>query len=108
MAVVINGTVSPSWQDYAAAGKAFIASNPTPGTGVLCGTVTAFSATADGLFTLSNGNAAGGASIRMNSLVLGMTLPPTATTVMKMAFYVEQGIVAPSAGNSAVVPRNAL
>jgi hypothetical protein len=109
MAVILNGTVSPSWQDYAAAGRAFIASNPTPGTAIQCGTVTAFSATADGLFTLSNGNASGGASLRMNSLVLNMTgTAPTATTQMKMAFYVEQGIVAPSAGNSAVVPRNAL
>ena len=109
MAVILNGTVSPSWQDYAAAGKGFIASNPTPGTGIVCGTVTAFSATADGLFTLSNGNAAGGASIRMNSVALNMSgTAPTATTVMKSAFYLEQGIVAPSGGSSAVVPRNAL
>ncbi len=109
MTIVINGTVTPSRQDYAAAGKYFTASNPTPGTAIQCGTVTAFSATADGLFTLSNGNAPGGASIRLDYLTLNMTgTAPTATTVMKMAFFNETGIVAPSGGNSAVVPRNVL
>ncbi len=109
MAQVLNGVVSPTWADYAAAGKAYIASNPTPGTAIQCGTVTAFSATADGLFTLSNGAGAGGPSIRMNALALNMTgTAPTATTQMKMAFYVENGIIAPSGGSSVVVPRNAL
>ncbi len=110
-AVVVNGQVgllSPR-QGLAAAGKYFVATNPTPGTGVLFGTVTAFSATADGLFTISNNNANNGATIYLDTLTLNMSgTAPTATTVAKMAVFLETGIVAPSAGNVAVVPRNCL
>lgn len=110
-AFVINGQVgiAPSRQFAAASGNYYTFTNPTPGTGVLCGTVTAFSATADGLFTISNNNAVGGRSIYMDRLTLMMSgTAPTATTVMKFAFFNESGIVAPSAGNVAVTPKNVL
>jgi hypothetical protein len=107
-AVVINGQVnimSPR-QTAALNGQYYVATNPTPGTGVVCGTVTAFSTTADGLFTISNGNQAlpGGRTILLDTLTLNMSgTAPTATTVMKMAAFLENRIVAPSAGNVAVV-----
>lgn len=109
--VVVNGQVglNGSRQNLTAAGKYFVATNPTPGTGVVCGTVTAFSATADGLFTIANTNPVGGANIQLDYLSLNMSgTAPTATTVMKGAVYVESGIVAPSAGNVAITPRNLL
>lgn len=105
---VFNGPVgllSPR-QLLVSQGAYYVATNPTPGTGVLCGTVVAFSATADGLFTISNNNAPGGRTIYLDYLTLNMSgTAPTATTVMKMAAYNEVGIVAPSAGNVAVVPK---
>lgn len=105
-----SGTLNTSnWrQALAAAGQYYIAATPTPGTGVLAGTVVAFSATADGLFTISNNNPVGGKIIQLDYLKLALSSPPTATTVMKMAAFNETGIVAPSAGNVAVVGRNTL
>lgn len=93
-------------QALAQAGQYYVATNPTPGTGVVYGTVTAFSATADGLFTISNNNAPGTRTIQLDALALNMSgTAPTATTVLKFAAFLESGIVAPSAGNVAVVPR---
>jgi hypothetical protein len=88
-------------------GSYYVATNPTPGTGVLAGTVTAFSATADGLFTISNTNPIiGGRTIQLDALSLHMSgTAPTATTCQKVAVYMESGIVAPSGGNVAVTPR---
>lgn len=105
-----SGTLNTSnWRlAAAAAGQYYIASTPTPGTGVLAGTVVAFSATADGLFTISNNNPVGGRIIQLDQLKLQLSTPSTATTVMKMAAFNETGIVAPSAGNVAVVGRNSL
>lgn len=108
---VFNGSIgtTPARQFAAANGLYYVATNPTPGTGVLCGTVTAFSATADGLFTISNNNQPGGRTIQLDYLALNMSgTAPTATTVMKMAAYIETGIVAPSAGSVAVTPKNVL
>lgn len=93
----------------AANGKYFVATNPTPGTGIVCGTVTAFSATADGLFTISNSAGSGGPNIQLDYMKLMMSgTAPTATTVMRGAVFVEAGTVTPSAGNVAVVPKNVL
>lgn len=111
-AFVLNGQVGllRPRQMIAGAGKYFVATNPTPGTGVLFGTVTAFSATADGLFTIANNNPTGsGVNIYLDYLSLNMSgTAPTATTVLKMAVFNEVGIVAPSAGNVAVTPRNVM
>jgi hypothetical protein len=110
-AVILNGQIglAGARQMLAANGKYFVATNPTPGTGVLCGTVTSFSATADGLFTISNGAGLGGPNIQLDYLKLMMSgTAPTATTVQRGAVYVESGIVAPSAGNVVVTARNVL
>lgn len=108
MAIVLNGQVGlqASRQQLAAAGKYFVVTNPTPGTGVLYGTSAAFSATANGMFSISNGNVTGGASIYLDYLSLLLTLPPTATTQMRFEVYSETGIVALSAGNLARTPVN--
>ncbi len=107
--VVVNGQVNvlPTRQVMAGLGNYYVATNPTPGTGVTYALVTSFSATADGLFTVANNNPSGGRTIQLDYLHLMMTTATaaTGTTVQKMAVYVEQGIVAPSAGNVAVVPR---
>lgn len=102
---VFNGTVGllPPRQQAAATGNYFVATNPTPGTGIVCGTVTAFSATADGLITISNG---GNRTIYLDALTLMMSgTAPTATTVQKLAVFLESSIVAPSAGSSVVTAR---
>jgi hypothetical protein len=99
---VFNGTVGllPPRQQAAAAGGYYTITNPTPGTGIVCGTVTAFSATADGLITISN---SGARTIYLDALSLMMSgTAPTATTVQKIAVYLENGTVAPSAGSSVV------
>lgn len=100
---VVNGQVNlAAWRENASSlGQYFIASNPTPGTGIQAGLVTAFSATADGLFTIANTNSPnGGKTIQVDYIALNMTgTAPTATTVQKMAVFLESGIVAPSAGN---------
>src|SRR4051812_46501394 len=102
--VVVNGQVNtvPPRQAMALAGNYYVATNPTAGTGVVFGTVTAFSATADGLFTISN---SGSRVIQLDYLKLMLSgTAPTATTVLKLAVFNEVGIVAPSAGNVAVTP----
>lgn len=110
-AVILNGQIglAGARQMLAANGKYFVATNPTPGTAVVCGTVTAFSATADGLFTISNGGGNGGPNIQLDYLKLMMSgTAPTATTVMRGAVFVESSIVAPSAGNVVVAAKNVL
>lgn len=107
-ASIFNGSISiaQARQTAAALGKYFVATNPTPGTGVTTGTVTAFSATADGLFTVYNGNPASAqnpVNIQLDYIALHLSgTAPTATTVMKMATYVESVKVTPTAGNVVV------
>lgn len=106
-----NGAISIAGQRQAAAaiGKYFVATNPTPDTAVVTGVVTAFSATANGLFTVFNNNAAGGANIQLDYLKLMLRgTAPTATLVQKLQVFVESVQVTPSAGNVAITPRNLL
>jgi len=102
---VFTGSIGllPPRLQAAAAGGYYTVTNPTPGTGVVCGTVTAFSATADGLFTISN---SGSRTIYLDALTLMMSgTAPTATTVQKIAVFLENGIVAPTGGNSVVTAK---
>jgi len=106
--IVVNGQLSllSPRQAAAALGGYYVATNPTPGTGVLFGTVTGFSATADGMFTVANTNAANGRTIYLDALSLHMSgTAPTATTVAKLAVFLENKIVAPTAGNVAITPQ---
>lgn len=109
MAIVLNGQVglTQSRQQLAAAGKYFIVTNPTPGTAVAYANQTSFSATANGLLSISNGNVAGGPSLYLDRLSLTQTATvPTGTLVLRFEVYSETGIVALSAGNLARTPVN--
>lgn len=97
MAVVINGQVGfpSSRQMLASAGKYFTVTNPTIGTAVVGATITAWSATANGMFVIANGAASGGASIYLDSLSLRLrATAPTGTLTMQWECYNESGIVA--------------
>lgn len=94
MAIVLNGNIAlqPSRQALAAQGKYFVATNPTEGTGIQYALVTAASATANGLFSISNSNAVGGATIYLDELKLLMLgTAPATTTSMHFGFYSETG-----------------
>lgn len=107
-AVTVNGQIGlvGQRQMLANAGRYFVCTNPTPGTGVLYGTSAAYSATANGMFSISNNNAPGGPNIYLDYLSLLLTLPPTATTQMRFEVVMETGIRALSAGNLARTPVN--
>jgi hypothetical protein len=106
-----NGQINIAGQRQAAAaiGKYYVFTNPTPDTAVVTGVVTAFSATANGLFTIYNNNASGGPIIQLDYLTLMLRgTAPTATLVQKLQVFMESVQVTPSAGNVAVTPRNLL
>ncbi len=102
----VNGQLGtyPSRQLSSGVGSYFTATNPTAGTGVQYALKTAFSTTANGLFTISNGNPlTNGNKIYLDTLRLMMTgTAPTATLSMVLHFWTEAGIVAPSAGNAVI------
>ncbi len=104
-AFVLNGNVGllSSRQMLAGNGSYFAVTNPTIGTGIQAATVTAWSATANGLFLVQNNNAVGGKTIYLDYLSLIMSgTAPTATTVMRFDMWNEVGIVA---GTTAVATR---
>ena len=109
MSIVLNGQVGlqSSRQMLAAAGKLFVATNPTPGTAIAYANKTAFSATANGLFSISNGNPSGGASLYLDRLKLTQTATaPTGTLVMRAEVYTESGIMVIGTAVAAVTPVN--
>lgn len=96
-AVVVNGTVNvlSTRQALAAAGKYFTITNPTIGTPVVGALKTAWSATANGLWVISNGAAVGGPSIYLDRAYLRLrATAPTGTLTMQFEAYNETGIVA--------------
>ena len=95
-AVVLNGVVGfPSnRQMLAAAGKYFTITNPTIGTPVVGATIVAWSATANGLFMVSNGAATNGPNIILDRMYLRLrSTAPTGTLTMQFECYNETGIV---------------
>lgn len=107
--IVLNGTIGfPSnRQILAMNGNYFVATNPTPGTAIAYALKTGFSATANGLFSISNGNQAGGANIILDRLRLTQTATaPTGTLYMGYEVYTETGTVAISTAAAAVTPQN--
>jgi hypothetical protein len=102
-AIVLNGQVGllTARQQLALAGKYFTVSNPTLGTPVVGATITASSATANGLFVIANNAASGGPSIILDNLFLRLrSTAPTGTLTMQFEAFNETGIVA---GTTAVV-----
>lgn len=96
-AIVVNGLVNllSTKQALAVAGKYFTVTNPTIGTPVVGATITAWSATANGLFTVSNGAAVGGPNIILDRMYLRLrATAPTGTLTMQFEAYNETGIVA--------------
>ena len=91
-------------QQPAKAGKTFIVTDPTPGPAIVRATLTAFSATANGLFVIANGNPAGsGVNIYLDQMLLCQTAAaPGSTLVKHFEVYNESGIVA---GTTAVATR---
>ena len=107
--IVLNGAVGfpSSRQMLAAAGKMFVATNPTPGTAIAYANKTAFSATANGLFSIYNGNPASGATIQLDRLKLIQTATaPTGGLITRYEVYTETGAVALTGAALAVVPQN--
>jgi hypothetical protein len=105
MAVFLNGQIGlpSSRQMLAQAGKFFTVTNPTIGTPVVGATITAWSATANGMFVVANNAPSGGPSIFLDSLFLRLrSTAPTGTLTMQWECYNETGIVA---GTTAVTTR---
>jgi hypothetical protein len=102
---VLNGQIGyPSQRQLiAASGKYFLITNPTIGTPVVGATITAWSATANGMFVLSNGSAVGGPNIILDRLIMRLrSTAPTGTLTQQWEAYNETGIVA---GTTAVTTR---
>lgn len=104
-----NGSVSllSNRQVLAGLGKYFVVTNPTPGTAIVSANNTSFSATANGLFVISNGNPAGGANIYLDRLKLLQTATaPTGTLAMHFEAFTEMGIVAGTGNVATRTPVN--
>lgn len=101
---VVNGIVNllSQQQQIAAQGAMFVTNCQTPGTAIAYAALTTFSATANGLFVISNGAAAGGKSIYLQRLELFQTASVATGTTWSMEAYNEIGIVA---GTTAVITR---
>ena len=84
-------------------GSYFVATNPTPGTGVAYALVTAFSDTANGLFVLQNNNPAGGSgggvNIALDYVKLMLTAAPTATQSLELTVRTDTVAMVPTANN---------
>ena len=93
-----------SRQQLAKAGKMFVVTNPTPGTDITHANKTSYSATANGLFVISNNAPANsGINIYLDQLLMCQTATaPTGTLVMHFDIWNETGIVA---GTTAVATR---
>ena len=108
---IVNGNVGLffSRQQASAAGAYFLAQNATPGTALQTGTATAFSATANGLVTVTNNNPlTSGINVYMDYIKLMMSgTAPTATTVMHFNLIRDAVAgVSPTAGNVALTVTN--
>ncbi len=110
MTMLINGQVGTLSirQQLASQGKYFNVTNPTPGTAIAYANQTSYSATANGLFSISNNNpAASGINIYLDTLSLTQTATaPTGLLVYRFEIVSETGIRALSAGNIAQTPVN--
>lgn len=108
--ISLNGQIGlvQSRQMAAALGKYYVATNPTPGTAIAYANKTAFSATANGLWSISNNNPANsGINIQLDRLRLWQTATaPTGTLYMQGEVYNESGIMAIASAAAAVTPQN--
>ena len=103
-ALVLNGQLGllSQQQVVASKGSLFVVNCQTPGTAIAYAALTAFSATANGMFVISNGAAAGGKNIYLHRLDLFQTATAPVGTTVSFEVYNETGIVA---GTTAVITR---
>lgn len=105
--IVLNGQVGllSNRDMLSGGGKYFVATNPTPGTAIAYSLKTSYSATANGLFCISNNNPQGGANIYLDHLLLVQTATaPTGTLSMRFEAFNETGIVAMTGAVSTITP----
>ena len=103
--VALNGQLGllSQQQVMAAKGALFVVNCQTPGTAIAYAQLTAFSATANGLFVISNGaSVSDGKSIYLHRLDLFQTAAVATGTTLSFECYNETGIVA---GTTAVITR---
>lgn len=108
-AVVLNGQIGlvSSRQMLVNAGQYFVVTNPTPGTAVAFANNTSYSATANGLWCISNANPSGGPTIQIDRLKLIQTATaPANNLVTRAEVFTETGIVALSGNAIARTPVN--
>lgn len=106
---ILNGQIGlgSSRQQLAASGRMYVVTNPTPGTAVAFANNTAYSATANGLWCISNQNPSGGASIYVDRLKLIQTATAPASNLQARAeLFTASGVVALSGTAAAVPPVN--
>lgn len=95
-AFLINGNIGllSSRQMLANSGAYFNVTNPTSGTAIVWATLTAFSATANGLFLVQNTDPVGGRNIYLDSLWLKQTATaPSGTLSLNFEVFNETGLV---------------
>src|SRR3990167_3467861 len=81
-------------------GNLWVVNCATPGTAIAYAALTAYSATANGLFVIYNGNAVGGASVYLKRLELFQTATVATGTTWSFEVYNETG---EAAGTTAVI-----
>ena len=104
---IVNGTLNTlsAQQNLAADNDLFVVNCQTPGTAIAYAALTAFSATANGLFVIANNEPVGGKSIHLHRLDLFQTATAPVGTTLSFEAYNETGIVA---GTTAVITRTAV
>lgn len=108
--IIVNGQLGlqSARQMLAYQGKMFSVTNPTRGTAIAYALKTAASATANGLWSISNGNPAGsGINIQVDRLKLIQTATaPAGTITMFGEVFTENAIVALGTAAAAITPTN--
>ncbi len=104
---VVNGTLNTlsAQQNLAVDNNLFVVNCQSPGTAIAYAALTAFSATANGLFVIANNEQVGGKDIVLHRLDLFQTATVPVGTTWSLEAYNETGIVA---GTTAVVTRTAV
>lgn len=105
--LVVNGTLNTlsAQQNLAADDDLFVVNCQSPGTAIAYAVLTAFSATANGLFVISNSEAVGGKDIVLHRLDLFQTATAPVGTTLSFEVYNETGVVT---GTTAVITRTAV
>ncbi len=107
--VALNGQVAvlPSRGFLAASGYQFVCTNPTVGTAIAYANKTSWSATANGLFSISNSNPTGGANLYFDRLRLIQTATAPTGTNIRWEVYLQTTIAVISSAAAAITPVNA-